>query len=86
MNRLLVADSRGSFTPGYAWLAKRACAHPGLLPVASFAAPRDEKTESVLVYSMHHMKYALTVNIWSCPRLRGANGVSDAVSRGVGHG
>ena len=49
VNRLLVADSRGSFTPGYAWLARRACAYPGLLPVASFAALRDEKTESVLV-------------------------------------
>ena len=49
VNRLLVAEPRGSFTPGYAWLAKRACAHPGLLPVASFAARRDERTESVWV-------------------------------------
>ena len=49
VNRLLVADRRGSFTPGYAWLAKRACAHPGLLPVASFAARRGETTELFLV-------------------------------------
>ncbi len=49
VNRSLVADRRGSVTPGYAWLAKRACAHPGLLPVASFAARRDEETGSFLV-------------------------------------
>ena len=48
VNRLLVADGRGSITPGYAWLAKRACAHPGLLPDAGFAARRDEETDLFL--------------------------------------
>ena len=49
VNRLLVADRHYSCTPGYAWLAKRACAHPGLIPVASFAARRNGETESFLV-------------------------------------
>ena len=49
VNQLLVAERPRSFTPGYAWLAKRACAHPGLLPVASFAARRGETTELFLV-------------------------------------
>ena len=48
VNRLLVVEPRGSFTPGYAWLAKRASAHPGLLPVAGFAARRDEESELFL--------------------------------------
>ena len=43
VTRLLVAERRGFFmSPGYACLAKRACAHPRLLPVASFAARSNE--------------------------------------------